>query len=60
VQAADAPIPFAHLHKVEAGDSPAVVAEEAAKVFLNQLCQLLTESGPVHEVWFDGANPSWS
>lgn len=25
--------------------------------FLNQLFELLTEYGPVHEVWFDGANP---
>jgi alpha-L-fucosidase len=24
---------------------------------LNQLYELLTEYGPVHEVWFDGANP---
>ncbi len=25
--------------------------------FLNQLFELLTEYGPVHEVWFDGAKP---
>ncbi|MCK4998141.1 MAG: discoidin domain-containing protein, partial [Anaerohalosphaera sp.] len=25
--------------------------------FMNQLYELLTEYGPVHEVWFDGANP---
>lgn len=25
--------------------------------FLNQLYELLTEYGPVHEVWFDGAHP---
>ncbi|MCC5908261.1 MAG: alpha-L-fucosidase [Balneolaceae bacterium] len=25
--------------------------------FLNQLFELLTEYGPIHEVWFDGANP---
>jgi alpha-L-fucosidase len=25
--------------------------------FLNQLFELLTEYGPVHEVWFDGATP---
>ena len=25
--------------------------------FLNQLFEVLTEYGPVHEVWFDGANP---
>lgn len=25
--------------------------------FLSQLFELLTEYGPIHEVWFDGANP---
>lgn len=25
--------------------------------FMNQLFELLTEYGPIHEVWFDGANP---
>ena len=25
--------------------------------FLNQLYELLTEYGPIHEVWFDGAHP---
>lgn len=25
--------------------------------FLNQLFELLTEYGPIHEVWFDGAHP---
>jgi alpha-L-fucosidase len=27
------------------------------RYFLNQLYELLTQYGPVHEVWFDGANP---
>ncbi|MFG0284981.1 MAG: alpha-L-fucosidase [Phycisphaerales bacterium JB039] len=27
------------------------------RYFLNQLWELLTRYGPVHEVWFDGANP---
>jgi alpha-L-fucosidase len=27
------------------------------RYYLNQLYELLTEYGPVHEVWFDGANP---
>jgi alpha-L-fucosidase len=27
------------------------------RYFLNQLYELLTEYGPIHEVWFDGANP---
>ena len=27
------------------------------RYFLNQLYELLTEYGPVHEVWFDGAHP---
>ena len=25
--------------------------------FMNQLFELLTEYGPIHEVWFDGAHP---
>ncbi|MBC8137177.1 MAG: alpha-L-fucosidase, partial [Fibrella sp.] len=27
------------------------------RYFLNQLYELLTEFGPIHDVWFDGANP---
>lgn len=27
------------------------------RYFMNQLYELLTEYGPVHEVWFDGAHP---
>ena len=27
------------------------------RYFLNQLYELLTEYGPIEEVWFDGANP---
>lgn len=27
------------------------------KLFMNQLYELLTQYGPIHEVWFDGANP---
>ena len=27
------------------------------RYFLNQLYELLTEYGPIQEVWFDGANP---
>lgn len=27
------------------------------RYFLNQLYELLTENGPIEEVWFDGANP---
>ena len=30
------------------------------RYFLNQLYELLTEYGPIHEVWFDGANPDLS
>lgn len=30
------------------------------RYFLNQLYELLTEYGPVYEVWFDGANPDRS
>lgn len=32
-------------------------ADDYNEYFLNQLFELLTEYGPVHEVWFDGANP---
>jgi alpha-L-fucosidase len=32
-------------------------ADDYNAYFLNQLYELLTEYGPVHEVWFDGANP---
>ena len=27
------------------------------RYFLNQLYELLTQYGPIQEVWFDGANP---
>ena len=30
------------------------------RYFLNQLYELLTDYGPIHEVWFDGANPDRS
>ncbi len=30
------------------------------RYFLNQLYELLTEYGPINEVWFDGANPDRS
>ena len=33
------------------------VADEYNQYYLNQLYELLTEYGPIHEVWFDGANP---
>lgn len=33
------------------------LADDYNEYFLNQLFELLTEYGPVHEVWFDGANP---
>ena len=32
-------------------------ADEYNQYFLNQLYELLTDYGPIHEVWFDGANP---
>lgn len=32
-------------------------ANDYNRYFLNQLYELLTEYGPIHEVWFDGANP---
>lgn len=32
-------------------------ADDYNEYFLNQLYELLTEYGPVHELWFDGAHP---
>lgn len=34
------------------------LANEYNQYYLNQLYELLTEYGPIHEVWFDGANPN--
>ena len=34
-----------------------VNADDYNEYFLNQLFELLTEYGPMHEVWFDGAHP---
>ena len=36
------------------------VVDDYNRYFLNQLYELLTEYGPIHEVWFDGANPDSS
>lgn len=33
------------------------VVDDYNEYFLNQLCELLTEYGPIEEVWFDGAHP---
>jgi alpha-L-fucosidase len=33
------------------------VVDDYNRYFLNQLYELLTEFGPIEEVWFDGANP---
>jgi alpha-L-fucosidase len=33
------------------------VVDDYNRYFLNQLYELLTEYGPIDEVWFDGANP---
>jgi alpha-L-fucosidase len=32
-------------------------ADDYNRYFMNQLYELLTEYGPIHEVWFDGAHP---
>lgn len=34
-----------------------VKADDYNRYFMNQLYELLTEYGPIHEVWFDGAHP---
>lgn len=33
------------------------VTDDYNEYFMNQLFELLTEYGPIHEVWFDGAHP---
>ena len=43
--------PFANPTKFE------FVVDDYNEYFLNQLFEILTEYGPVHEVWFDGAHP---
>lgn len=43
--------PFANKARFE------FVVDDYNEYFLNQLFELLTEYGPVHEVWFDGAHP---
>ncbi len=34
-----------------------VNADDYNRYFMNQLYEVLTEYGPIHEVWFDGAHP---
>lgn len=36
------------------------MVDDYNRYFLNQLYELLTEYGPIQEVWFDGANPDRS
>lgn len=43
--------PFANKTRFE------FVVDDYNAYFLNQLYELLTEYGPIHEVWFDGAHP---
>ena len=43
--------PFANQTKFE------FVVDDYNEYFLNQLFEVLTEYGPIHEVWFDGAHP---
>ncbi|MCH5233305.1 MAG: alpha-L-fucosidase [Muribaculaceae bacterium] len=43
--------PFANPTKFE------FEADDYNEYFMNQLFELLTEYGPIHEVWFDGAKP---
>jgi alpha-L-fucosidase len=39
------------------GPSFTFTVDDYNRYYLNQLYELLTDYGPVHEVWFDGANP---
>lgn len=39
------------------GPTFSYTADDYNRYMLNQLYELLTEYGPVHEVWFDGATP---
>lgn len=41
----------------ERTDTFQFVVDDYNEYFLNQLYELLTEYGPIHEVWFDGAHP---
>ncbi len=43
--------PFANKTRFE------FVVDDYNEYFLNQLFEILTEYGPIHEVWFDGAHP---
>lgn len=43
--------PFANQTKFE------FMVDDYNEYFLNQLFEILTEYGPIHEVWFDGAHP---
>ena len=43
--------PFANKTKFE------FTVDDYNEYFLNQLFEILTEYGPIHEVWFDGAHP---
>ncbi len=43
--------PFANKTKFE------FMVDDYNEYFLNQLFEILTEYGPIHEVWFDGAHP---
>jgi alpha-L-fucosidase len=45
--------PFAH----KSSRSFQFEVDDYNEYFLNQLFELLTEYGPIHEVWFDGAHP---
>ena len=39
------------------GTNYSYMVDDYNRYFLNQLYELLTEYGPIQEVWFDGANP---
>lgn len=43
--------------KPEEAPTFSVEVDDYNRYFMNQLYELLTEYGPIHEVWFDGAHP---
>jgi len=56
-KATESAIPTPVPGRVKATETRTYVVDDYNRYFLNQLWELLTQYGPVHAVWFDGANP---